>query len=208
MITPQEIEEKIFKKSMRGFNCEEVDEFLDELRVDYENLIRENDSLKERLRMYGDQLNKYTNIEDTLKETLITAQTAAEDTTSAANKKAKIIVEEAEFIAKQKIDEANSRVLEIRKEYDNITAEFKIFKNKFKSLLENEIKNIDEICSNIDTGLASQFEWRTVMNSYGEEEIPNRNYEINYSEEQEINDNEIEESKEKDKTSPESIFGL
>ncbi|WP_300278936.1 DivIVA domain-containing protein [Peptacetobacter sp.] len=208
MITPQEIEEKIFKKSMRGFNCEEVDEFLDDLRVDYENLIRENDSLKERLRMYGDQLNKYTNIEDTLKETLITAQTAAEDTTSAANKKAKIIVEEAEFIAKQKIDEANSRVLEIRKEYDNITAEFKIFKNKFKSLLENEIKNIDEICSNIDTGLASQFEWRTVMNSYGEEEIPNRNYEINYSEEQEINDNEIEESKEKDNTSPESIFGM
>lgn len=203
MITPQEIGEKVFKKSMRGFNCEEVDEFLDDLRVDYENLIRENESLKERVRMYSEQLNKYTNIEDTLKETLITAQTAAEDTTSAANKKARIIVEEAEFMGKQKIDEATSRVIEIRKEYDNLTAEFKMFKNKFKSLLESEIKNIDEICSNIDTGLASQYEWRTAMSSYDDE-----NFDIEdtfgatgaMGEDEEYNSDES--------TAPENIFNL
>ena len=84
--------------------------------------------------MYSEQLNKYTNIEDTLKETLITAQTAAKDTTSVRNKKARIIIEEAEFMGKQKIDEATSKVIEIRKEYDNIIAEFKMFKNKFKSI--------------------------------------------------------------------------
>lgn len=204
MITPQEIEEKVFKKSMRGFNCEEVDEFLDDLRVDYENLIRENESLKERVRMYSEQLNKYTNIEDTLKETLITAQTAAEDTTSAANKKARIIVEEAEFMGKQKIDEATSRVIEIRKEYDNLTAEFKMFKNKFKSLLESEIKNIDEICSNIDTGLASQYEWRTAMNSYDDERF---DIEDTFGVTGAMDDEEEYHSDE-ERTSPEDIFNL
>lgn len=204
MITPQEIEEKVFKKSMRGFNCEEVDEFLDDLRVDYENLIRENESLKERVRMYSEQLNKYTNIEDTLKETLITAQTAAEDTTSAANKKARIIVEEAEFMGKQKIDEATSRVIEIRKEYDNLTAEFKMFKNKFKSLLESEIKNIDEICSNIDTGLASQYEWRTAMDSYEDERF---DIEDTFGATGEMDDEEEYHSDE-ERTSPEDIFNL
>lgn len=204
MITPQEIEEKVFKKSMRGFNCEEVDEFLDDLRVDYENLIRENESLKERVRMYSEQLNKYTNIEDTLKETLITAQTAAEDTTSAANKKARIIVEEAEFMGKQKIDEATSRVIEIRKEYDNLTAEFKMFKNKFKSLLESEIKNIDEICSNIDTGLASQYEWRTAMNSYDDERF---DIEDTFGSTGSMGDDEDYNSDEEN-TSPENIFNL
>lgn len=204
MITPQEIEEKVFKKSMRGFNCEEVDEFLDDLRVDYENLIRENESLKERVRMYSEQLNKYTNIEDTLKETLITAQTAAEDTTSAANKKARIIVEEAEFMGKQKIDEATSRVIEIRKEYDNLTAEFKMFKNKFKSLLESEIKNIDEICSNIDTGLASQYEWRTAMDSYEDERF---DIEDTFGVTGAMDDEEEYHSDE-EQTSPEDIFNL
>ena len=204
MITPQEIEEKVFKKSMRGFNCEEVDEFLDDLRVDYENLIRENESLKERVRMYSEQLNKYTNIEDTLKETLITAQTAAEDTTSAANKKARIIVEEAEFMGKQKIDEATSRVIEIRKEYDNLTAEFKMFKNKFKSLLESEIKNIDEICSNIDTGLASQYEWRTAMDSYEDERF---DIDDTFCATGAMDDEEEYHSDE-ERTSPEDIFNL
>lgn len=204
MITPQEIEEKVFKKSMRGFNCEEVDEFLDDLRVDYENLIRENESLKERVRMYSEQLNKYTNIEDTLKETLITAQTAAEDTTSAANKKARIIVEEAEFMGKQKIDEATSRVIEIRKEYDNLTAEFKMFKNKFKSLLESEIKNIDEICSNIDTGLASQYEWRTAMDSYEDERFDiDDTFGLTGA-----MDDEEEYHSDEERTSPEDIFNL
>ena len=204
MITPQEIEEKVFKKSMRGFNCEEVDEFLDDLRVDYENLIRENESLKERVRMYSEQLNKYTNIEDTLKETLITAQTAAEDTTSAANKKARIIVEEAEFMGKQKIDEATSRVIEIRKEYDNLTAEFKMFKNKFKSLLESEIKNIDEICSNIDTGLASQYEWRTAMDSYEDERFDiDDTFGVTGA-----MDDEEEYHSDEERTSPEEIFNL
>lgn len=204
MITPQEIEEKVFKKSMRGFNCEEVDEFLDDLRVDYENLIRENESLKERVRMYSEQLNKYTNIEDTLKETLITAQTAAEDTTSAANKKARIIVEEAEFMGKQKIDEATSRVIEIRKEYDNLTAEFKMFKNKFKSLLESEIKNIDEICSNIDTGLASQYEWRTAMDEYEDDRFDIEDFGATAAMEDDVEEYDSDD----ENTSPENIFGL
>ena len=204
MITPQEIEEKVFRKSMRGFNCEEVDEFLDDLRVDYENLIRENESLKERVRMYSEQLNKYTNIEDTLKETLITAQTAAEDTTSAANKKARIIIEEAEFMGKQKIDEATSRVIEIRKEYDNITAEFKMFKNKFKSLLESEIKNIDEICSNIDTGLSSQYEWRTAMDEYEDDRFDIEDFGATSA----MEDDEEEYDSDDENTSPENIFGL
>lgn len=204
MITPQEIEERNFKKTMRGFNCDEVNEFLDDIRVDYENLIRENESLKERVRMYSEQLNKYTNIEDTLKETLITAQTAAEDTTSAANKKAKIIVEEAEFMGKQKIDEATSRVIEIRKEYDNLTAEFKMFKNKFKSLLESEIKNIDEICANIDTGLASQYEWRTAMNSYDDEAF---DIEDDFGPTSAMGE-DIKDYDDSENTSPESIFDL
>ena len=150
MLTPVEIENKEFKKAIRGFREDEVDEFLDIVKEDFETLYRENIDLKEKIKMYQDQINKYENIEETLKATLITAQSAAEDTCSAANKKAKIIVEEAELRSRQIIEQANNRVIEIRKEYDSLVKEFKIFRNKFKSLLEDEIKSIDEIFYNVD----------------------------------------------------------
>lgn len=150
MLTPVEIENKEFKKGIRGYREDEVDEFLDLVKEDFENVYRENLDLKDKVRMYQEQINKFENIEETLKATLITAQTAAEDTCSAANKKAKIIVEEAELRSRQIIEQANNQVIETRKEYDSIVKEFKIFRNKFKSLLEDEIRSVDDIFSDID----------------------------------------------------------
>lgn len=150
MTAPIEIENKEFKKVLRGYKEEEVDEFLDLVKEDYEQLYRENAELKEKVRLYQDQINKYENIEETLNATLITAQRAAEDTCNAANKKARIIVEEADLKARQVIEQANNSVIEIRKEYDLMVKEFKVFRNKFKSLLEDEIKSIDEIFYNVD----------------------------------------------------------
>ena len=95
MITSMDIENKEFKKGFRGYHEEEVDEFLDLVKEDFENLYRENLDLKEKLKLYQEQVSRYKSIEDTLNATLITAQTAAEDTCTAANKKARIIVEEA-----------------------------------------------------------------------------------------------------------------
>ncbi|WP_296645249.1 DivIVA domain-containing protein [Romboutsia sp. 13368] len=150
MIAPIEIENKEFKKGLRGYREDEVDEFLDLVKEDYEQLYRENADLKEKIKLYQEQINKYENIEETLNATLITAQRAAEDTCSAANKKSKIIVEEADLKARQIIEQANNEVIEIRREYHSMVKEFKVFRNKFKSLLEDEIKSIDEIFYKID----------------------------------------------------------
>ena len=150
MIAPIEIENKEFKKGLRGYKEDEVDEFLDLVKEDYEQLYRENAELKEKVRLYQDQINKYKNIEETLKATLVRAEASAEDTTNAANKKAKIIVEEADLKAKQIIDQANNEVIEIRREYNSLVKEFKVFRNKFKSLLNDELQSIDEIFYNVD----------------------------------------------------------
>ena len=68
MIAPIEIENKEFKKVLRGYKEEEVDEFLDLVKEDYEQLYRENAELKEKVRLYQDQINKYENIEETLNQ--------------------------------------------------------------------------------------------------------------------------------------------
>ncbi|MGL5347341.1 MAG: DivIVA domain-containing protein [Peptostreptococcaceae bacterium] len=169
MITPIEIENKEFKKGIRGYNQDEVDEFLDIVKEDFEQLYRDNLELKEKVRLYEGQIDKYEGIEETLKATLITAQSAAEDTCSAANKKAKVIVEEADLKARLVIEQANNRVIEIRKEYDSLVKEFKIFRNKFKSLLEDEIRSIDEIFYNVDDNTMDGFE--TTIYNFEKEEV-------------------------------------
>ena len=126
MITPIEIQNKEFRRTFRGYNEEEVDEFLKIITDDFQS------------------------IEETLNATLITAQSAAEDTCVAANKKAKIIVEEAQLQSKHIIDEANNRILELKKEYDDLVREFKVFRNKFKSLIKDQMDTIDEIFCDVD----------------------------------------------------------
>jgi len=118
------------------------------------NLVEDekSQSILEELRekLYQEQVSRYKSIEDTLNATLITAQSAAEDTCSAANKKAKIIVEEAQLQSKHIIDEANNRILELKKEYDDLVREFKVFRNKFKSLIKDQMDTIDEIFCDVD----------------------------------------------------------
>ncbi|SHH11720.1 DivIVA domain-containing protein [Tepidibacter thalassicus] len=150
MITPLDIENKEFKRSLRGYKEEEVDEFLDEVKEDFEKLYKENIELKDKLNMLSEQVNKYKNIEETLKNTLIIAQNTAEEVNSNASKKAQLIIEEAELKARKIIEEANNQVIEIRKEYEETRKAFKLFRGKFKSLLESEIKTIDQTFDDID----------------------------------------------------------
>lgn len=164
MLTPIDIENKDFKKALRGYRDDDVDEFLDIVKEDFETLYRENLDLKEKLNLYQEQVSRYKSIEETLNATLITAQSAAEDTCEAANKKAQIMVKEAELKSRQIIEQGNNRVVEIRKEYDTLVKEFKVFRNKFKSLLDNEIINIDQIFYNVDENCREPFNNAVIYN--------------------------------------------
>ena len=157
MITPIEIQNKEFRRAFRGYSEDEVDDFLKIVTEDFESLYKENMDLKEKVNLYQEQVSRYKSIEDTLNATLITAQSAAEDTCVAANKKAKIIVEEAQLQSKHIIDETNNRILELKKEYDNLVREFKVFRNRFKSLIKEELDTLDEIFYDVDESCEMPF---------------------------------------------------
>ena len=157
MITPIEIQNKEFRRTFRGYNEEEVDDFLEIITDDSQSFYRENMDLQEKVTLYQEQVSRYKSIEETLNATLITAQSAAEDTCVAANKKAKIIVEEAQLQSKHIIDETNNRILELKKEYDNLVREFKVFRNRFKSLIKEELETLDEIFYDVDESCEMPF---------------------------------------------------
>ena len=157
MITPIEIQNKEFRRAFRGYSEDEVDDVLKIVTEDFEALYKENMDLQEKVTLYQEQVSRYKSIEETLNATLITAQSAAEDTCVAANKKAKIIVEEAQLQSKHIIDETNNRILELKKEYDNLVREFKVFRNRFKSLIKEELDTLDEIFYDVDESCEMPF---------------------------------------------------
>lgn len=143
-LTPMEIHNKEFSRAFRGYNEEEVDEFLDKIVVDYEKLYKENLDLKDRVAMLGDQVRHYKAIEGTLKETLITAQKAADDVTENARKKGELIIQEAENQAKEIIANAHKEVMNIYKELEERKKQLQIFKTQFRSFLETQLELISK----------------------------------------------------------------
>ena len=110
MITPLDIENKKFSKQMvNGYNVDEVDEFLDEITADYEKLYKENKALKDNAEELHNDVGQYKDIESTLQNTLIIAQKTADEVQNVAKKQAEQIIKDAEYQAKTKLDEINTR---------------------------------------------------------------------------------------------------
>ncbi|MEK7279084.1 MAG: DivIVA domain-containing protein, partial [Nitrospirota bacterium] len=78
-ITPMEIKQSSFKVRMRGYDKEEVDTFLGFLSDEFEVIIKENSSLKERLSSVDDQLSELKKKEHALSSTLLTAHDLVEE---------------------------------------------------------------------------------------------------------------------------------
>lgn len=105
MLTPLDIEKKKFSKKINGYSVEEVDDFLDELTVEYERLYKENAEYKEQLEQGQSDIAQYKNVEKTLRDTLVMAQTTAEDVKNAAQKQAEQIIRDAQSEAKRSVED-------------------------------------------------------------------------------------------------------
>ena len=146
MITPLEIENKKFsKKTLNGYDPEEVDEFLDDLTKDYETLYKQVAENREEVEELSEKLKHYTQIESTLQSTLLLAQSASEEVKSAAQKQADQIISEAKGIAQQQSAELAREISAKQKEIDDIKKQFDIYKAKMESLLISQLELLKDI---------------------------------------------------------------
>src|ERR671917_43557 len=107
-VTPKDINEKQFRDAWRGYNQEEVDDFLDKVAEAVDNTQRENHSLRAR----NLELEQALSTTREAKKTLVTAQRAAEEAISKAKAKAKQLVDEAEKRASGANEEARKIIEE------------------------------------------------------------------------------------------------
>ncbi|PKM84041.1 MAG: septum formation initiator [Firmicutes bacterium HGW-Firmicutes-13] len=142
-ITPIDIHNKEFTISIRGFNREEVNEFLDRIMKEYERLIKDNNDLKDKVENLEDKLLHYQKIEETLQKALVIAQDTAEEVKRNAGKEAEIIRKEAERDASKITEEARFRASRILAEHEDLHKQVQIFKMRFRSMVEAQLSFLE-----------------------------------------------------------------
>ena len=146
MLTPLDIENKRFSKQMmNGYSCGEVDDFLDELTLDYEKLYKENSEIKEKLDESMNNLEKYKSIESTLQSTLLMAQSTAEDIRKVARQEAEQIKKNAEAESKDAINNLSQQIALKQQELDELKKQFDVYKAKMESLLISQLELLKDI---------------------------------------------------------------
>lgn len=142
-ITPLDIQQKQFPMKFRGFDVEEVYAFLEIIREEMEDILRENASLKENAQRAENQIKEYKDMENTLRETLLTAQQMVEDYKTNARKEAELIVKEAELGADAILKTAQEKVIKIHEDIVDLKGIRRHFKEELKRLVEGHLKMIE-----------------------------------------------------------------
>ena len=146
MITPLDIENKRFsKKTLNGYDPEEVDDFLDELTKDYSNIYRQVSESERKVDELNSKLENYVKIESTLQNTLLMAQSAADVVRNAAQKQADQIIREAESKSKEITNAIDIQVVEKQRALDDIQKQFDVYKAKMESLLISQLELLKDI---------------------------------------------------------------
>ncbi len=142
-ITPLDIRKQEFNKSMRGFDCDEVQAFLNTLADEYETVLIDNKQIRERVIEQGEKISEYRNMERALRDTLMTAERVMQDTRETASREGEVIVQEAQLKAKAILEECRLRTEELRREIIGLRKEKETYLARFRGLAEAQIQFID-----------------------------------------------------------------
>lgn len=112
-LTPLDIHNKEFHVKLRGYDQDEVNDFLDQIIKDYENTLKENDRLADSLQQNKEKLKYFNDLKDSLNQSIIVAQEAADKVKANSQKEAEIINHEAQKQGQDIIDQANAKAKHI-----------------------------------------------------------------------------------------------
>ncbi|HSP87301.1 MAG TPA: DivIVA domain-containing protein [Ignavibacteriaceae bacterium] len=147
-LSPQDIKRQEFKKSVRGFDKEEVQVLLEKLADDINELQKENESLKKELETATENLAEYKKLEKNIQDTLSKAQESTSRSLESAKKQANLTIQEAELKAQQILEKAKENtndvrnaVIQLREEKLAIVSKLKAIINSQAHLLEMKVEN-------------------------------------------------------------------
>ncbi|PXV69979.1 DivIVA domain-containing protein [Halanaerobium congolense] len=143
-LNPLDIYNKEFKKSTFGYNTTQVDEFLDDVGVAYERLLKDLNNLQDENRALKEKIEDFEAMEDQLQNTLNSMQNTISDRIEQADNEARMIVKEARLKAKKIKENAHDEVLSEKRKLEQLREQRNFFKIRFQTLLESHLEMLKE----------------------------------------------------------------
>lgn len=142
-ITIIDIQHKEFKKSLQGYDRNEVNEFLDEIIETLEDEAHARAALQGEIADLRERLSHFKAMEESLQSTLLLAQRTADEVKAAAHKEADLIKQEARLAAEREISALSDRIEEARREAQRHQDTAEKAKSELRSLLMSHLALIE-----------------------------------------------------------------
>ena len=143
MIMPIDIDKKEFSRDKKGYNSREVDEFLDIIVADYEKVLNDNRSMAHKIKQLEKQLEEAQKDDNAMVETLETAKKLMADISASAERRAELIMRDAELEAENMLLDAKVNVRKLTDEHSILSSKVSRLKANFRKMLETELERLD-----------------------------------------------------------------
>lgn len=173
-LSPLDIHNKEFNVKLRGYDQDQVNDFLDKIIKDYEITLKENENLTEEVKTSNEKLEYFNDLKDSLNQSIIVAQEAADRVKVNAKRESEIInkesqkqghdiIDEANEKAKHIIDMASEKAKKLAVETDDLKKQARIFRQRLKVMMESQLEVVkssdwDEILKQGETSTYSEIQ--------------------------------------------------
>ncbi len=145
MLTPNDIENKVFKRAkMKGYDIDDVEDFLEQLLSDYEILYKENAEIKDKFNAMQESIAYYKSVEEGINKTIENAQSTADNMKEVARREAETIKQEAETDARRHIEDLNNEIRRKEELLEDKKKQMQIYRIRVSSMLEAQLKILNE----------------------------------------------------------------
>lgn len=141
-ITPIDIHNKEFNTRFKGYDQEQVNDYLDDIIQEFETLLQKNQELEKKISFCEEKIGHYEGIQETLNKSIIVAQEAADRLKKNANKEAEMIIFEAERTADKLLKDAARKATAINRETDALQRDSRVFRQKLQLLIETQLEMV------------------------------------------------------------------
>ncbi len=141
-----------FEHKFRGYNINQVNNFIDEMIREYESLLEKSKKseakfIESEIEIKGlkDKLKHYEQVEETLNRAIFTAESKSSEIKRLAHEESERIINDARRNANRIINEALIKAEKAEEDTDRLKRNINYLKRKLRSIVEGQLEVIDEL---------------------------------------------------------------
>lgn len=144
-LTPLEIRKQTFsRRRLGGVDAEEVQDFLNLVASEFEELLRDNALVGERLTQADQKIHEFRSMEETLRRTLVRAEQLKNESKDNARRECELVLQEARLRAERVLEDARNRLRQLTDEIEELQKKKEVFLHRFRSLVSMQMELLDQ----------------------------------------------------------------